>query len=504
MSIRTGADVPEGFDRRVDTCVIGSGAGGGVAAALLAEGGREVLVLEEGPHVPGARMTQREDEMYPLLYRDAGEQRTDDGGISVLQGRVVGGSTVVNMADVVGIPEEVFAHWRSAYGLTRWSLDDLAEAEAACRAVIGANPIPRAALNRNNAHLLTGGERLGLRTDTMTHNRVGCLGSGYCLVGCAYDAKRSVAVTWIPRALATGRVQVQAEARVERLEHDGGRVTAAVGHVVRSRDSAPLAPFRVRADTFVVACGSIHSPLLLSASGLGGRQVGRNLSLQPQVPVAAVFPDEVVMFRGIPQAGYVDCETATAESGLGGFRLEAVSAGPGMAAVSTALDIDALHAFMTRFRHASACLCLVPDPPSGRVTADRHGRPRIRYTLAPQVESTLREAATTAARCWLAAGAELVAMPFPSAGPVRSEAELQRFATAPIRPAASPLISAHPQGTCRMGPDPSTSVVGLDHRVHGTANLYVLDASIFPTTASSHTQLPVMATAWLGAQGMLS
>ncbi len=503
MSLRTGADVPDGFDLRVDACVIGSGAGGGVAAALLAEAGREVLVLEEGPHVPGARMTQREDQMYPLLYRDAGEQRTDDGGISVLQGRVVGGSTVVNMADVVGIPEEVLAHWRSVYGLTRWSMDDVAEAEAACREVIGTNRIPRSALNRNNGHLVRGGERLGLRTDTMDHNRVGCLGSGYCLLGCAYDAKRSVAVTWIPRALATGRAQVQAEARVERLEHDGTRVTAVSGHVVRSRDSAPLAPFRVRADTFVVACGAVHSPLLLAQSGLGGPQVGRNLSLQPQVPVAAVFPDEVVMFRGIPQAGYVDGETATAEEGLGGFRLEGVSAGPGMAAVSTALDLDDLHAFMTRFRQAAACLCLVPDQPVGRVSADRHGRPRIQYALTPRVEATLREAAVTAARCWLAAGADFVAMPFPGAGPVRSEAELKPFADARIRPAATPLISAHPQGTCRMGPDPATSVVGLDHRVHGTDNLYVMDASVFPTTASSHTQLPVMASAWLGTQGLL-
>lgn len=501
--IRGAADVPQGFTVRVDACVIGSGAGGGVAAALLSEAGHEVLLLEEGPHVPKERMTQREHEMYPLLYRDGGNQLTDDGGVSVLQGRVVGGSTVVNMADVVGIPEGVHAHWRERFGCTRWSMDDLAEAERDCRTTIGANRIARSQLNRNNALLVQGGEKLGLKADTMEHNRVGCLGSGYCLIGCAYDAKRSVAVSWIPRALATGRVTVQAEARVDRFEHDGGRITAVVGHLRRPSDGAALAPFRVEAARFVLAAGAIHSPLLLAASGLGGVEVGRNLSLQPQAPVAALFRDDVVMFRGIPQAAMIDAETATAEHGLGGYRLEAVSATPGMSAVSTALPTADLHRFMTRYRQVAANLCLVPDRPVGAVTADRAGRPKIRYRLAPETEATLKEAIRTAARCWLAAGAEAVTLPFPDLGLVRSEAELSALDGARIRPAATPLISAHPQGTCRMGPDPAKSVVGLDLRVHGTDNLWVVDASVFPTTSSSHTQLPVMSIAWLATREML-
>ncbi|MEZ4241139.1 MAG: GMC family oxidoreductase N-terminal domain-containing protein, partial [Myxococcota bacterium] len=478
--IRGAADVPEGFVARTDVCVVGSGAGGGVAAAVLAERGREVVVLEEGPSVGRERMTQREEQMYPLLYRDGGNQLTDDGGISVLQGRVVGGSTVVNMADVVGIPPAVLAHWRARFGVTRYGVDRIAEAEAACRQEIGANAIPERALNRNNSLLVAGGEALGLRVSTMEHNRVGCTGSGYCLVGCAYDAKRSVALTWIPRALRTERVLVQSEARVARFEHDGaGRVVAAVGHLCDGAGQ-PLAPFRVEADRFVLAAGAVHSPLVLRASGLGGRWAGRNLSLQPQAPVAALFPDDVVMFRGIPQAAYVDCETATEAEGLGGFRLEAISATPGMAAVTTALPAEALHGFMTGFRRMAANLCLVPDRPVGRVKADRSGRPTIRYDLGPEVASRLKAAMETAARCWLAAGAEVVALPLPDAPLVRTEADLRGLQHVRFRSAAAPLISAHPQGTCRMGPDAASAVVGLDLRVHGTRNLWVADASVFP------------------------
>ena len=502
--IRTAADVPEGFVARTDVAVIGSGAGGGVAAAVLAEGGREVFVLEEGPSVGRERMTQREEEMYPLLYRDGGNQLTDDGGISVLQGRVVGGSTVVNMADVVGVPDPVLAHWRTRFGVDRYDPASVARAARACRETIGANPIDRRDLNRNNARLIAGGESLGLRTGVMDHNRVGCARSGYCLIGCAYDAKRSVALTWIPRALATGRAIVQSEARVDRLERDGARITAAVGTLIDPRDSRRLAPFRVEADAFIVAAGAIHSPLILRASGIGGSLVGDHLSLQPQAPVAALFPDEVVAFRGIPQASYVDAETATAEGGLGGYRLEAISATPGMSAVTTALPADEIHAFMKGFRRLAANLCLVPDRPSGRVRADRSGRPHIRYALSRATAATLKRAVGTAARAWLAAGAERVVIPFPEAPVVRSEADLAGLDRYPLRSASTPLISAHPQGTCRMGPDPRSSVVDLRLRVHGTDNAWVMDASVFPTTASSHTQLPVMTYAWLAASEIVS
>lgn len=497
--ILAASDVPGGFAIDTEVCIVGSGAGGSVAAMVLAESGREVVLLEEGPHVPRERMTQREHEMYPLLYRDGGNQSTDDGGVSVLQGRVVGGSTVVNMADVVGISEHVLEHWRLRYGLDRYSLDDVRQAELVCREIIGANQITRSQLNRNNEALLRGAESLGLPIGLMEHNRTGCLGSGYCLVGCAYDAKRSVALTFLPRALATGRLTVQSEARVDRFECEGTAVTAATGHLRDPASGRTIAPFRVRARRFVLAAGAIHTPLLLSASGLGGDSVGRYLSLQPQAPVAAVFPDEIVMWRGIPQAAFVDLETASAAEGLQGFRLEAVSGTPGMSAVTIAMPSASLHEFMSEYPKAAANLCLVPDTPVGRVTTDSRGRPKIRYPLTDSVHARLKEAIGTAARCWLAAGAVAVVLPFPDAPLIRSPRDLSALDSLTIRSASTPLLSAHPQGTARMGAHASSSVVDLEARVHGVDNLWVLDASVFPSTSSSHTQLPVMTFAHLGA-----
>jgi choline dehydrogenase-like flavoprotein len=498
--IRKGQEVSGGFDVRTDVCVIGSGAGGAVATGILAELGREVLVLEEGPAMDRSDFNQREGDMYPRLYRDGGNQTTADGAISVVQGRVVGGSTVVNMADVVPIPQEIAEYWRDHWGLTRYSVERILEVGESCALSLGTQPIDEASLNRNNALLLQGARKLGMTGGTFRHNRVGCVGAGVCMIGCAYDAKRSVALTWIPDAIATGRVLVQADARVEALEVDGDRIVAAVGHILNPLDQRPLGAFRVEADRFVLAAGAIHSPLLLLASGLGGPQVGRNLVLQPQAPVAAIFADPVTGFRGVPQSSFIDSEEIiSAETGLGGYRLEGIFATPAMTAATWGVHSYGVHEVMAGYAHTAGCLCLVPDAPVGTVTRMDNGRPKIETGFDQPWTQTLMKAIHTAARVYLAAGAEQVMLPFAGAKPVRSVADLDQLADFKVAPNRLPLISAHPQGTCRMGPDPAASVVGLDLCVHGLKNLQVLDASVFPTSSSSHTMIPTMTMAWLGA-----
>jgi choline dehydrogenase-like flavoprotein len=479
-----------------EICVIGSGAGGGLAAGYLAQAGHEVLLLEEGAHVKAEQMTQREEQMLPLLYRDGGNQFSADGGVSVLQGRALGGSTVINMADVVAIPESVLDHWAQVYGVDRFTPEQWAKAAGIAAQAIGANRIQSHEVNRNAQLLLQGGRALGIDGDVFEHNRVGCVGSGYCLIGCAYNAKKSTALTWIPRGMATGNLRVETGARVSRLPHQYGRVRSVEGQLLDKH--TVVGRFRVKAERIILAAGAIHSPLILQASLLGGPAVGQNLSLQPQAPVSARFPESVRMFRGIPQAAYLDGrETCTPQAGLGGFRLESVGATPGMAAVNGAgWGPELLEAFRD-YGRIGAALCLVPDSPTGQVRRDGF-RPVIDYPFSPAWLERMREAIQTCARVFLASGAEQVYLPLAGYPVVQGVDDLKALQDWPLLPASLNLISAHPQGTCRMGKDPQSSVVDLGFGVHGIENLQVLDASVFPSTASSHTMLPVMQAALLG------
>ena len=477
----------------VQDVIVGSGAGGGVLAARLAGAGRSVCVVEEGPRVSKADFNQREGPMYNLLYRDAGNQLTKDGAISVLQGRCLGGSTTVNQGDCVPIEGAVLDHWRQHHGWGDWggvSNADVAAAAARAMAEMGAGPIEAYELNRNNRLLAEGAAKLGLRGAPLEHNRVNCVGSGYCMIGCAYDAKRGTLVAHLPRAEAAGAV-LWCGRRVDAVSTDGQRATGVVGQ-----------GFEVRAERVFLAAGPIHTPGVLHRSGVRLEGLGRNLSLQPQAPTVAIFKDVVDFHRGIPQAwGLHESIVATVEGGLGGYTLEPIAAGPAMTASLVPLPMPALRPLLARYRHLAATLCLVPDLPSGRVVWGRGKRPKIEYVASPQHRATLVEAMKTAARCYLASGAEEVRIPAVGAPLIRSEADLGKIDALPMRSNELPMISAHPQGTCRMGPN-EDCVVGLDQRVRGFDNLYVADASLFPTTSSTHTMVPVMSMAHLLADAL--
>jgi choline dehydrogenase-like flavoprotein len=496
--------------RRTHTLVVGSGAGGAVVAHGLATAGVETVVVEEGGWFQAKDMTQRDDQMLRALYRERGQQLTRDGMINVLQGLCFGGSTVINAADCEGTPEPVYEHWRTRYGL---ALDrgELAASEQRVRQMLGVRPIEPSQVNRNNGLLLEAARKLGWKAAAFDHNREHCIGSGYCLIGCAYDAKRGVNLNYLPRAVEAG-ADVYTDVRIERIVPRTGGGFLARGAVVERGLRRARLRFEVQAERVVLAAGAVHSPAILDASGLGRDlpALGRNVSLQPQMSVASLFPDtvDVVAWRGIPQSVYCsEFDDHTADHGLGGFRFESIAGGMSQIAVGLGGFGFAHKAAMARARHAALALLLVPDAPSGALSFSRGpGGFAVAIDYAMQAEwiARLRRGLRAAAEASFAVGAEEVRFGSDVFAPLRSADELDRALDFPIRSGVTHFLSAHVQGSCRMGTDPGTSVVDLDHRVHGVPGLYVIDASVFPTSASAHTMIPVMTFADRAVRRLLS
>lgn len=476
----------------VDVCIVGSGSGGATAAWELARAGREVLVLEEGGDYTGGALTMR-DGMYDQLYMERGGRATSDLAITVLQGRVLGGGGVINASDVVPIPPGVLRHWQSRYGLTELSPEAIAPFEKLALEDLSANLPREDQINPNNALLRQGTEALHLRGEVMLHNRKGCVGFGKCLVGCPVNAKRNPRFVAIPAAIAAG-ARFFLRARAVKIENGEGELKTLRVRVLDAKGYHEGAEILVRAKTVILAANAVASAQLLLRSGLGNEHVGRNLSLQPQLPITATFDREVQLFRGIPQS-YAVTEYERLddpEHGFWGFRIEGIGGTPGIVASLLPKLGREGKSLMQLFPRMAASLLLVPDTGNGRVRLERSGRPRIEYTMPEEQKQRYREAIRAAARIYFAAGAREVLVPLARPLILRSERDFSQIDHVGFEPATAPFLSAHQQGTVRMAPSKGGGGADPTGQVYGTRGIYVFDSSGFPTSASSHTMAPIL------------
>ncbi|MCA9604862.1 MAG: GMC family oxidoreductase [Myxococcales bacterium] len=490
------ASVTGHADLTADVVVIGSGCGGATAARVLAEAGKDVVVLEEGADRTGTQLTQRDGEMYDQLYMDRGGRSTEDLAISVLSARVLGGGGVINASDVVPLHEGVLAHWRRRFHLSDLTDATLAPfAEAALRD-LSASRITADQTNRANHLLQLGTERMGWAGERMMHNRVGCQGMGTCLIGCPINAKKNPRFVAIPAAVEAG-ARFYTRARAMRIEGARADTKTVTVRTLDERGYHEVGELRVRAPQVVVACNAVATAELLMRSGIGNEHVGQNLILQPQLPIVARFRETVNAFRGIPQVWAVTEfeQHDHPEHGLWGYRIEAIMGTPGI--VSTLMPYVGRQSeeMMRRYHRIAASLLLVPDVPSGHVRPGENGRPIIGYTHRGEHKSRMRAAARAAAQIYLAAGATEVMIPTVPPVRIRRERDIQHIDAMDLRPATAPLLSAHQQGTARMSASAAEGAIDPDGQVWGTRGIYVMDASMFPSSASSHTMTPIITMA---------
>jgi choline dehydrogenase-like flavoprotein len=475
----------------VQAVVIGTGAGGSIALRELARAGIEAIAIEEGSDRSSRDFDQREDSMLPELFQDRGGRTTDDYAITVLQGRGVGGSTIHNTNLCKRTPPEILDRWARACGVVGCTAAEMESAFATIERDLEVKTIDPLAVNANNQILRRGIEALGWRGGVLSHNRTGCVGSGFCELGCAYDAKNNARKTVLPQAIAAGG-RVLCDARAVRVMHDGSQVRGVLVH------TAAGGRLTLRSKIVVLAGSAVGSAALAIASGLPDphAQLGRKLRLHPGAAIAGVFDEDVDGWRGVPQSW--EC-TEHLDFGEGSDRrvwITTVFAHP-IGTASAMPGFGAAHMSRMRgFRNLAVLTAMVHDGSEGTVYLSRSdGRPAMRYRLDDADRDQLAKGVRACAKILLAAGARRVIVPSVSPIVVTSERDLDAVDAELGRPHRMPLTAVHPMGSLRMGEDDKTAVVKSTGEHHQVKGLFVADGSLFPTSLGGPPQISIYAFA---------
>jgi choline dehydrogenase-like flavoprotein len=472
---------------RADVCVIGSGAGGAPVAKELACAGARVVVLEDGPRIDPDELTARPRDMIPRLYRQAGQLTTIGTPPIVLPlGRAVGGTTLVNSGTCFRTPAHVLERWAAERGLEGLGDGGLERCFERVEREIGVTQVTPAIAGRNALIAQRGAQALGWSSGFLRRNAVGCVGSGVCAFGCPTGAKQHTGATYIPRAQAAGALLVT-----------GARATRVVVQAGRARGVEAITadgPLHVAARTVVVAAGTLHTPGLLRASGLGALsgQLGRNLSIHPATAVWGLFDERVDMARGVPQSFYVD------EFADRGVMLEGIAGPPDYVAMAAPFSGPRQRELMLRYPYLAQFGAMISDTARGWIAggrlARRLGAPVVRYDVNRADAATAQFAIERLIELFWAAGARTVITPLARAR------ELREPGAAPLRgvrlhPRELKLMAFHPLGTAGAHADPRRGVVDGDLRVHGVEGVYVADGSAVPSALGVNPQLTIMALA---------
>ncbi len=487
------------LELEADVVIVGTGAGGGTAAETLSKAGLSVVLLEEGPLKTSSQFDMQERAAYRDLYQEGTGRGTKDGGMVILQGRSVGGSTTVNWTTSFRTPPETLKFWAEHMGVSGCSVEEMAPHFEHMENRLNIHKWQQPP-NPNNAMLQRASEKLGYSWETIHRNVRGCLNLGYCGLGCPVDAKQSMLVTTIPGAL-DNKAKLVHRARVVRVIVEGD--------VVKGVEAEALTPnvrgatgqkITVRATRTVLAGGAINTPAILLRSEVPDphARIGKRTFLHPTTLSMAIYEESIDPFYGAPQSIYSDhFQWQNLHTGPVGFKLEAPPLQPAFAAGFYAAAGEQITQSMDKLDHTQCMIALMrdgfhEDSQGGAVEINDKGQAILDYPINDYLLEGVRRAWNVMLEMQFVTGAN-------SARPAHKQAKHYmswkeaKAAIADLDVAAhkSTIGSAHVMGGCPMGDDPTRSVTRTDGKFHHLDNLYVMDGSLFPTSIGANPQLSI-------------
>jgi choline dehydrogenase-like flavoprotein len=498
-------------DEPVDFAIIGTGAGGGTLACKLASAGFGVVAFDAGPFWrPLEDFASDEKEQQKLYWKDeriiAGDDPIQLGANN--SGRGVGGSTVhFTMLTPRFRPEWFKARSTLGYGVD-WPLEwtDIAPYYGAVEEMLQvAGPLtypwgpprpryPRRAHELNAAAIVLtrGCEQLGIPWSqapiaTLSSPRGlahPCVYRGFCVIGCSTNAKQSVLVTWIPRAIEAG-AEIRDLAMVGRIEIDASGRAAGVHY---HREGA----WRFQKARHVVVAGySIETPRLLLNSactqfpdGVANRNglVGKYLMVHSNQGIFGEMEDEIRWYKAPPSLALTEHWNYTDEGKdfHGGYLI--ASQGPLIrewaikVALSKGLWGMDLRREIARYNHMAGL----------KIVGEVEPREINRVELAEECDEL---------------GLRIPTVTFSySANDRRLTDHAATFMAQLLEAAGGRNLwlendTAHLMGGCRMGFTPEDSVADTNGRTWDVPNLWICDGSLFPTGGGANPSLTIMALA---------
>jgi choline dehydrogenase-like flavoprotein len=500
MTILRGRELTSPMSTTVDVVVIGSGAGGAVVARELARAGRSVIVLEEGGyHAAKDYAALSPSRALSTLAREAGLGLAvglgDTPIMSVLAGKCVGGSSVLTGGVCFRIPDDVLHDWSARLGLEDMTPDELAPYFDEIEQAMSVETVPESMRSRSTELFVEGAAHLGVPMKSLRRNTSGCKGASRCNFGCPNGAKMSVDISMLPDARKHGAVIIS-DALVERIDIERGTARGVRGRFLDPRTGEPGIAFDVRARVVVVACGSLHTPILLKKSGLGTSHVGKHLTLHPAFRVGALFDERVDGWDGAMQSVYSD---HFADEGL---TLVGVYTAPSVLAAAFP-GVGREHRRVVKSMPNLAFFgAMIHDEGAGRVMRWLGREPLVTYRMSARDRHRLWRGVEILGELAFAAGAREVLLPIFGADPITSPQQLRALVRSTPSTKKVEAMSFHPLGSARMSSDPEQGVVKPTGETWSTRNLFVADGSVLPSSIGVNSQLPVMALALRIARGI--
>ncbi|MBI4209339.1 MAG: GMC family oxidoreductase [Deltaproteobacteria bacterium] len=493
------SDIQSDRKETADVCVIGSGAGGAVVAKEVALAGRSVIVFEEGPYVQTHEFTQDQLTAAERYYQEGGTLGVIDRAfITIIQGKCLGGSTTVNSGICFRLPDRKRTEWIEQFGWKELADSKWDRAMETLEKDLSIQPSLPFALGKNNLLFEKGAKALGMNPKLIRRNAKGCIGCGVCHTGCPSGAKMSMEKTYIPLASEKG-ASVYTECRAEEILVENGIAKGIRASVLDSKTKQPIHTVEVRSKVTVLAGSAVGTPMLLKKNRLlKSKQVGENLHLHPAVGTIGIYEEPVHLWKGVPQGAEVSDFYGE------GIVLETATVAPEIMALQIPF-IGVPHTeLMQQLPNMASWGGLVEDSSRGFVRVGPDGRPFLGYRLNEIDIARLKRIIKMTSDIHFAAGARKVLSNLPGLEVIENAKDTEKIIRHPVAGNQLVLVGNHPQGTCRMGTDPHTSVVGTTCETHEVKNLFICDGSVMPSAVSVNPQITIMGVAMQTAGHILS